>query len=65
MELYNLSVLILGELPSNLTILYGLFTFILGVVAVLILISPIILILKLIKKAKKYGNWYKTFGIFK
>lgn len=36
MELYNLSVLILGELPSNLTILYGLFTFILGVVAVLI-----------------------------
>lgn len=48
MELYNLSVLILGDLPSNLTILYGLFTFILGVVAVLILISPIVLILKLI-----------------
>lgn len=48
MDLYSLAVLILGDLPSNLTILYGLFTFILGVIAVLILISPIVLILKLI-----------------
>lgn len=48
MQLYNLSVSILGDLPSNLEFLYALFTFILGVLAVLLLISPIILILKLI-----------------
>ncbi len=48
MNLYNLSVAILGNLPSEFTFLYGLLTFILAVISVLVLISPFVLVIKLI-----------------
>ena len=48
MNLYALSELILGTLPSEFTFLYGIFTLILGVISVLILILPFILIIRLL-----------------
>ena len=46
--LYELSQLILGDLPLEFNFLYGMLTFILSVVSVLLLISPIVLIIKLV-----------------
>lgn len=47
MNLYDLSVSILGTLPDEFTFIYGLFTFILAVCSVFLLLSPFILIFKL------------------
>lgn len=48
MNLYNLSVLILGELPQKFEILYALLTFLLAILAIVIIISPFILIFKIL-----------------
>lgn len=48
MNLYNLSQAILGTLPSEFTFLYGLLTFILAIITVLVLISPFVLLIKLL-----------------
>lgn len=47
MNLYDLSVAILGTLPSEFSFLYGLLTFILAIISVLLLISPFVLVIKL------------------
>ncbi len=46
--LYELSQLILGDLPLEFHFLYGMLVFVLAVVSVLLLISPIVLIIKLV-----------------
>lgn len=48
MNLYDLSVAILGTLPSEFTFLYGLLTFILAIVSVCLLISPFVLVIKML-----------------
>lgn len=48
MELYSLAQSILGVLPSEWNILYGLLTFILAIIGIVIIISPIILVIKLV-----------------
>lgn len=45
---YDLALLILGDLPVEFTFLYGMLAFILAVVAVILLSSPIILVIKLV-----------------
>ena len=48
MNLYNLSESILGTLPTEFTFLYGLLTFILACISLCLLISPFILIFKML-----------------
>lgn len=48
MNLYDLSIAILGTLPTEFHFLYGLLTFILAIVSVLLLISPFVLVIKLL-----------------
>ena len=47
MNLYSLSEAILGTLPTEFTFLYGLLTFILAVLSILLLLFPFVLIFKL------------------
>lgn len=48
MNLYDLSVSILGILPSEFNFLYGLLTFLLAIITILIIISPFVLVIKLL-----------------
>ncbi len=48
MNLYAISEAILGTLPTEFTFLYGLLTFIMAVLSVLLLLSPFVLIFKLL-----------------
>ena len=48
MNLYNLSQAILGSLPVEFNFLYGLLTFILAILSIMVLISPFVLVIKLI-----------------
>ena len=48
MNLYNLSEAILGTLPNEFTFLYGLLTFILACITLCLLISPFVLIFKIL-----------------
>lgn len=47
MNLYSISQAILGTLPSEFTFLYGLLTFIIAVLSVLLLLFPFVLVFKL------------------
>lgn len=49
MDLYNLSEMILGTLPSEFSFLYGLLTFILSILSICLLLSPFVLIFKVMK----------------
>lgn len=47
MNLYNLSQAILGTLPTEFTFLYGLLTFIIAVLSVLLLLFPFVFVFKI------------------
>lgn len=48
MNLYSISELILGTLPMEFEFLYGLLTFVLAIVSIILVISPFLLILRML-----------------